>query len=321
MRDFRRIGGSDSGEWSVALHDEFHRANLQRDYALELLGLEELDPKTNWKVAGPIDDDDELAILARNELLEVSPLVLPTARNADVYGHLNVWITALEEAGVLVHATAGGNVEVSEMRAFSLYFDALPVIVVNGADAPRGRLFSLLHEYAHLLLHTSGLCDAITDQRATSVDRRLEARCNAIAAAVLMPTKSVLEMSEVRGRPHETDWTFQAFSDAASVFGVSVEAFIIRLVTLGVVSNDYYSRWRENNQSNFEGNGSSSPQSQGGNWYRNKARDLGKGFVRSVASAWDRHVIDSATASTYLDAKVSQIRGLAEVSELSGRRR
>jgi hypothetical protein len=32
------------------------------------------------------------------------------------------------------------------MRAFSLYFDQLPVIMVNGADGPRGRMFSLLHE-------------------------------------------------------------------------------------------------------------------------------------------------------------------------------
>ena len=43
------------------------------------------------------------------------------------------------------------------MRAFSLYFEDVPVIVLNGADWVRGRLFSLIHEYAHLLLHTSGL--------------------------------------------------------------------------------------------------------------------------------------------------------------------
>lgn len=58
------------------------------------------------------------------------------------------------------------------MRACSLYLDVLPVIMVNGADAVTGRLFSLLHEYAHLLLHTGGMCDVVTDQRATTPDRR-----------------------------------------------------------------------------------------------------------------------------------------------------
>jgi Zn-dependent peptidase ImmA (M78 family) len=56
----------------------------------------------------------------------------------------------------MVMATARGGVSTSEMRAMSLYFNTMPVIVVNGAYAARGRLFSLLHEYAHLLLHTGG---------------------------------------------------------------------------------------------------------------------------------------------------------------------
>ncbi len=72
-------------------------------------------------------------------------------------------------------ATAGGGVSPNEMRAFSLYYDVLPVIMVNGSDAPRGRLFSLLHEYVHLLLHTGGLCDTVTDTKATNPDRALEA--------------------------------------------------------------------------------------------------------------------------------------------------
>lgn len=69
--------------------------------------------------------------------------------------------------------------------------------MVNGSDSVRGRLFSLLHEYVHLLLHTGGLCDTVTDTRATDPDRALEARCNAIAAAMLMPRNAVLSSAEV----------------------------------------------------------------------------------------------------------------------------
>jgi Zn-dependent peptidase ImmA (M78 family) len=77
--------------------------------------------------------------------------------------------------------------------------------MVNGADAPRGHLFTLLHEYAHLLLHTGGLCDLITDTAATTADRALEARCKAIAAAILMPADAVLARPDVVSRRNAPD--------------------------------------------------------------------------------------------------------------------
>lgn len=46
----------------------------------------------------------------------------------------------------MVMQTRGGQVDTDEMRAFSLYFDEVPVIALNGADWPRGRLFSAIHD-------------------------------------------------------------------------------------------------------------------------------------------------------------------------------
>jgi Zn-dependent peptidase ImmA (M78 family) len=83
---------------------------------------------------------------------------------------------------------------VEAMRVFSKYFDVVPIIVVNGGDAPRARLFSLLNEYAHLLLHTSGLCDVRSDATTTAADRKVEARCNKIAAEILMPEAAVMTL-------------------------------------------------------------------------------------------------------------------------------
>ncbi len=102
------------------------------------------------------------------------------------------------------------------MRAFSLYFDVLPVIVVNGADWARGRLFSLLHEYAHLLLHSEGLCDMVTDTKATTPDAQLEARCNAIAASILMPRDLVLASPLVQQRTTApASWDYTSLTEAA----------------------------------------------------------------------------------------------------------
>ncbi|WP_134773568.1 XRE family transcriptional regulator [Ornithinimicrobium flavum] len=316
LRDFRRLAGSDEGAWSPALHDDFRRAHAQREAALELADLDDTEPPTTWHLAPLPDSDEAIASAARALLLRASPLALPGGGDRP-YDHLNTWVAALEAAGVLVMATAGGRVPLNEMRAFSLYFDTLPVIVVNGADSPRGRLFSLLHEYAHLLLHTEGLCDMVTDRRAVSPDRRLEARCNALAAGMLLPASEVLAQSVVRRKAADgTPWTYEDLRAAAAPFGVSAEALLRRLVTLGRVSEGFYSDMREEFLAAYEAD-AARDRASGGNWYRNTVRDLGKGYVRQVTDAHRRRVIDTYTAATFLNVKASQLPRLAETAALS----
>lgn len=311
MRDFRRIIGAESAEWSVALHDEYRRAHAQREVLLEIAELDGIEPPSRWRLSGLADANAAIAAAARGVLNSASPLEFPTA-GADEYRHLAYWITAVEALGVMVIQTRGGQVETDEMRAFSLYFEQVPVIALNGADWPRGRLFSLIHEYAHLLLHTSGLCDTTTDARAVTEDRRLEARCNALAAEILMPAADVLADAMVAERRPGHEWTMQELIDAAKPFGVSVESFLRRLVTLDRVPIEFYRAFREGrSERDLRGNRSS-----GGNFYVTKARDLGRAYVRTVTDAHSRNVIDSATAAAYLDAKVDQISRLAERARL-----
>jgi Zn-dependent peptidase ImmA (M78 family)/transcriptional regulator with XRE-family HTH domain len=315
MRDFRRYHDAVSSEWSPQLHGEYRRALLQRDYTLELAEIEEVTPAAAWRLEELPATDDEIAATARSLLLTNMPLPLPMGAGTS-YEHLNSWVSALEELGVLVLATAGGGVAVQEMRAFSRYFASVPIIVVNGSDGPRGRLFSLLHEYAHLLLHTGGLCDTVTDTNTSSPDRRIEARCNAIAAAILMPADAVLESPEVVARSDRpTEWDYVTLRAAAAPFGVSAEAFLRRLLTLGRVDRAFYQARREEFLAAYEAE-ESHTRTSGGNWYRNTARDLGKGYVRRIADAHRRRVIDSYTAASYLNVKVEQIPRLAEAAAL-----
>jgi len=315
MRDFRRPQGAAAGIWSPDLHGEYRRALTQREYALELADIEDTEISTSWRLKELPEGDDPIAAAARQLLLDTSPLALPTGTGT-AYEHLKVWVAGLEEAGVLVLATSGGGVTTEEMRAFSLYFDTLPVIVVNGSDSPRGRLFSLLHEYAHLLLHSGGLCDTVTDLQAVTPDRRLETRCNALAAAVLMPRDAVLANPEVRARERAPNsWDYDALGSAAASFGVSAEAFLRRLVTLDRVDGAFYQPRREEFLAAYQQD-EATTKPGGGNWYRNTARDRGKGYVRRVADAHRRRTIDSYTAASFLNVKVSQIPRLAEAAAL-----
>jgi Zn-dependent peptidase ImmA (M78 family) len=313
LRDFRRIAEQGDAAWSTALHAEYRRAHVQRDFLLELAELDGLEPADRWRLSMP-GDDERLAEAARQHVRQMAALPFPTP-GADEYKHLGYWTNALEESGVLVMSTEGGEVSVDEMRAFSLYFDQVPVIMLNGADATRGRLFSLLHEYVHLLLHTEGLCDTRTDNRATSPNRQLEARCNAVAAAILMPRRAVLSSRLVTEHAAGDVWSLGDLIDAAKPFGVSVEAFLRRLVTLGRVSMETYQEFRSSHGQ--EDGTAAKRKARGGNFYTTKARDLGKGYVRRVSSAHRHALIDSAAAASYLDVKVDQIPKLARAAQVA----
>jgi Zn-dependent peptidase ImmA (M78 family) len=316
LRDFRRHVDAAEGEWSPELHAEYRRALHQREQLLELYDIDDREPPEDWQIPLVPESDEELARIARQNIIDLMPSDLPIAGTSP-YKHLNLWISGLEEAGVLVLATAGGKVSPKEMRALSLHFEKVPVIMVNGADSARGRLFSLLHEYAHLLLHTGGLCDTISDTRATSPDRKLEARCNAIAASILMPRSDVLRRPQVIARRSDpASWDYEALRSAAAAFGVSAEAFLRRLVTLGLVDRQFYNARRSEFIAAYEEEELRN-RPTGGSWYLNTVRDLGKGYVRKVADAHRRRVIDSFTAASYLDVKVTQIPKLAAKASLT----
>jgi Zn-dependent peptidase ImmA (M78 family) len=315
LRDFRRLEPGESGEWSAPLHAEYRRAHAQREALLDLLELDGAPAVTTWRLARLGTSDASIAEAARANLAGLAPLQFPQGIR-DQYAHLNYWTSALEVAGVLVMSTERGQVTGREMRAFSLYYDEVPVIVLNGADSPRGRTFSLLHECVHLVLHTTGLCDTTTDNRATSANRQVEARCNAIAAEVLMPAAVVLRQPIVAQHHSGDPWTLDDLIVAARPFGASVESFLRRLVALGLASEESYRRFRERNaEGDLRGRVSGK-----GNFCNSKVRDLGKGYVRQVTDAYRRTLIDTTTAATFLDAKVSQISELAQRAHLRNSR-
>lgn len=69
---------------------------------------------------------------------------------------LRRWRMYLEEQGIFVFQFP---MPVEESRGFSLVREGHPpVIVISSQDSPNGRIFTLFHEYCHILLEDSALC-------------------------------------------------------------------------------------------------------------------------------------------------------------------
>lgn len=107
----------------------------------------------------------------------------------DYYRNL---IKKIEDVGILVmrqgdlgHHTKPLNVK--EFRGFALFDPLAPIIFINQADAPSARLFTLIHELAHIWIGQSGVSDA-----KPNASRAEEVLCNAIAAELLVPADEFL---------------------------------------------------------------------------------------------------------------------------------
>ena len=99
---------------------------------------------------------------------------------------LEKWRQALQDFGVSVFKDA---FKVPNYSGFCLYDDEFPLIYVNNSNAKTRQIFTLFHELAHLLFHTSGI-DTLTDdfiQRLPVDERRIEIICNRFAAEFLVP--------------------------------------------------------------------------------------------------------------------------------------
>lgn len=74
---------------------------------------------------------------------------------------------------------------IEEFRAFTIIDEYAPLIFINAADAPHGRLFSLLHEFTHVCLGRDNL---FNDRYCGETSEAIEMLCNAVAAEIIAPS-------------------------------------------------------------------------------------------------------------------------------------
>lgn len=238
VADFRRPDPR-GGEQSPQLRVEIRRARERREIALRL--LEDLgEEPTTFALEGRSEErPDQLGRRIRAVLGVNQATQSDWARSTSPFAG---WRAAAEHAGAIVVQMS--SVAVSEARGFSLGEHPLPVVAVNIKDSTTGRVFSLLHEIAHLALRETGVCDFLSRAHADSKLLRVEQFCNAAAGAALLPEHEILGFATVRG--HRGDnWSDSDLRLIARAFGASREAVLRRLLDLGLTTADFYADRRQ----------------------------------------------------------------------------
>jgi len=141
---------------------------------------------------------------------------------------LQAWRAAAERSGVFVLMLPMGE---ESVRGFSLWDEQAPLIALNTAWNAEARIFTLFHEYAHLLTRTSSACREGGYRRPTAKSDPTERWCEEFAAGVILPRQPLEAYLAAHGVALPVTDT-ETVGRIARHFRASLRATTLRLIGL-----------------------------------------------------------------------------------------
>lgn len=159
-------------------------------------------------------------------------------------------------------------ISITECRGYAIYDEYAPLIFINSNDSSiNGKIFTLLHELAHILLKHSGVSSY--DFRANE-----EYQCNEIVGEILMPTNEFTKQWDKNISLENNIKNISAyFNDTASPLAIATKALLNNLI-----NNKKYQDFKESHLTQI----STRKQNSGGSYYLNAIAANSKNFAKSV---------------------------------------
>lgn len=215
----------------------------------------------------------------------------------------------IEEMGtfVLLIGNLGShhtNIPVEAFRGFALSDKIAPFIVINDQDAPSARSFTLLHEFAHILIGVTGLSGNRAEQK-------IERYCNDIASLLLLPAN---DLNAQNWHTESLEILTQEIAGFARNINVSGSLVAYRLYTAGLVQADTWNRvsqkfremWAAQKAAAKEGRDESS----GPSYYVVRRHKLGGAIVDLVQRTMREGALTATKAGRVLGVKPANVYNL-----------
>lgn len=310
--DFRRLPSEGTFGYSPALRHEIRLAHRRRTLALDL--AEEMEiaaPRFASRGTVTFKDDPERVGNRIRDILDVS--LAEQAKWRESRNGYNAWRNRIETAGVLIFQIA--TVDKAQMLGFSLAYEQLPVIGVNRKLKPNGRTFTMLHEFTHLLLGESGLCDLEEAFIRPPQEQAVEVFCNRVAGAALVPLDYLKNHPLVSSTTGAVAWDDDALDVLARAFCVSSEVILRRLLIAGRTSQAFYAEKRKALLARYEMMEQAEreePSEMKRNMAQEAVSNLGS-FARLVVESYQSDTINLTDASKFLGVKAEKVAAVGEL--------
>jgi len=225
LPDLRTVGGARLREPSAELRDVVRDVLLKQEWYIE--HLKETGAALKHEYVGKFTTSAPV----RSVVADMKRALKTPDKPNDLFPAL---VTAAEKAGILVMRSGivGTNthrpLQVEDFRGFAIADAFAPVVFINSADAPSARLFTLVHELAHIWIGSSGVSEV-----GVATHRREEIFCNEVAAEFLVPAADFLQ-----AWAHEAEWRSNLHLSAR--FHVSPLVIARRALTLALIDQEEF---------------------------------------------------------------------------------
>ena len=314
--DFRRPRGTVASNYSPALRKQLRFASECQDITKDL--LEDMGEQlVRFSHRAKVHQSPERVGCSIRDILRVT--TADQRAWMSPYSTLKGWRQRIEAQSILVLQFDG--VAVEEAWGFSIVEPIFPVIGINKKLAPDGRTFTMLHEFTHLLLGRSGICDIDDYTQRVPADMEVEIFCNHAAAAALMPEAEFKASKTVCSRSGPAvDWSDQEIKDIASSFGVSREAAVRRLLTFNLTTIDFYRERRAAFHTQISAQKAQEREQNRGRDFigqsgpQRTVSDFGRNYVRTILDSLGEQRITLADAARYLQVRAPAVRKVQELA-------
>jgi len=264
----------------------------------------EMDISIAFKTIGAQPSGDP-EILAQNIRAKLGPSIETQKNWAKDFNHLyRYWRGLLEEIGILVFRF---DFPRNDVRAFALPGQLAPIMTVSSHDSRNGSIFSLFHEFAHLLFGQSSTCnDFEFRKRAGSQKDRNEIFCNHFAGAYLVPADALIG-HELVGNTVRKEMDDTEIRQLARYFGVSWEVVLRRLLILERLDEEFYRDWKERHQKPWSDPGSSGGGGDKYSYVRKILNRQGMAYTETILTAYSEKIVSLTEASEYLGEKTRNV--------------
>jgi len=283
---FRTLGSEQFDEIPPSIRKLLYKARAFQ------VGLSELNdgrnPAHNHIISDlKLDVAEELSIATRRVRDYIGIALEDQFKWNDDDEALKMWRSALFNVGVTVFKDA---FKTDDYSGFSLYDYEFPIIYVNNSNAKARQIFTLFHELAHLLFHTSGVDnDSAFRYSLPNEYSRVEMRCNAFAGAFLVPDDAFDRFL----RPEEDH--VSEVRRLSQMFSVSREVIVRKFRDRQIISPQEYSEaiaaWRREARPSA---------AVGGNYYRTQIAYLGEEYIELAFRRLEENMIDEEELADYL---------------------
>lgn len=282
-------------------HDSYSSETLlalRRTKRLQYI-YKELYMRVNGQLKAPeieeaeLSSDPELVAHSERESFDVKHKEQIGWQNS--YQAFRRWRQLLEKRGILILSI---SMPIEDGRAFTLMDDFSPAIVVNKKDSINGRIFSLFHEYAHILLRNQASGENLIRHA-----QKIEQFCNAFSGAFLLPNQDFYEVITNL----TTNNIISQLTYLSNRFRVSSQVVLRRMLTLRIIDKDTFQQLNDYLAQQFKS-------SRGGPVSQAKKciTENGRPFVNLVLTAYHDGYISSSDVSDYLNVKLKHLAKIEE---------